>query len=79
MTKTRKSAVIRYKCTNQALKPHPNPILMKTILLLVTLIFSAMAVSSCTNDESETEFEYINPDDEQQTTSKTEVEQKNVK
>ena len=75
MTKTRKSAVIRYKCTNQALKPHTNPTPMKTILLLVTLIFSAMAVSSCTNDENETEFEYINPNEEQQTALKTEVEQ----
>ncbi|MBO6533776.1 MAG: hypothetical protein ACE37L_02440 [Allomuricauda sp.] len=52
---------------------------MKTILLLVTLIFSAMAVSSCTNDEGDTEFEYINPEEEQQTTPlKTEVEQEKV-
>lgn len=48
---------------------------MKTILLLVTLIFSAMAVSSCTNNESDTEFEFINPDEEQQKALKTEVEQ----
>ena len=51
---------------------------MKTILLLVTLIFSAMAVSSCTNDEGDTEFKYINPDEEQQAALKTDVEQENV-
>ncbi|AEM69682.1 hypothetical protein Murru_0632 [Allomuricauda ruestringensis DSM 13258] len=38
---------------------------MKTILLLITLIFSAMAVSSCTNDEGETEFEFLTPEEEQ--------------
>ncbi|MBW8199918.1 hypothetical protein [Flagellimonas abyssi] len=48
---------------------------MKTILLLVTLVFSAMAVSSCTNDEGETEFEHLNPDEEQQMALET--EQKN--
>ncbi|MHA7865382.1 hypothetical protein [Flagellimonas marinaquae] len=52
---------------------------MKTILLLVTLIFSAMAVSSCTNDEGDTEFEFINPEEEQPTTAlKTEVEQESI-
>jgi len=50
---------------------------MKTILLLVTLVFSAMAVSSCTNDEGDTEFEYINPEEEQQATLETKVEQEN--
>ncbi|MBW8243402.1 hypothetical protein K1F50_11370 [Muricauda oceani] len=49
---------------------------MKTILLLVTLIFSAMAVSSCTNDEGETEFEHLNPEEEQQAALKTESGQK---
>ena len=46
----------------------PNPTIMKTILLLITIVFSSMAVSSCTNDESDTEFDYINPDEEQQAT-----------
>ncbi|WP_228235029.1 hypothetical protein [Allomuricauda sp. M10] len=41
---------------------------MKTILLLLTIVFSSMAVSSCTNDENDTEFDYINPDEEQQAT-----------
>ncbi len=56
--------------------PNPNQTVMKTILLLVTLIFSAMAVSSCTNDESDTELEFLNPEEEQPTG--LQVEQENV-
>jgi len=48
---------------------------MKTILLLITIVFSSMAVSSCTNDESDTEFDYINPDEEQQATQVAETVQ----
>jgi len=44
---------------------------MKTILLLITIIFSSMAVSSCTNDEGDTEFNHLNPDEEQQSASST--------
>ncbi|WP_192938421.1 MULTISPECIES: hypothetical protein [Flagellimonas] len=40
---------------------------MKTILLLITVLFSSMAISSCTNDEGETEFDRITPEEEQQT------------
>jgi len=50
---------------------------MKTILLLITLIFSAMAVSSCTNDESDTEFELLTPEEEQQAALKAEQENVN--
>ncbi|WP_422860797.1 hypothetical protein ACOKFD_08190 [Flagellimonas sp. S174] len=37
---------------------------MKTILLLVSLVFAGFAVGSCTNDEGETEFEILNPGEE---------------
>ena len=37
---------------------------MKTILLLVSLIFAGFALGSCTNDESETEFEILTPEEE---------------
>ncbi|MDF0706715.1 MAG: hypothetical protein VX772_02470 [Bacteroidota bacterium] len=50
---------------------------MKTILLFITLIFSAMAVSSCTNDESDTEFDILTPEEEQQTALKTEQDNVN--
>jgi len=50
---------------------------MKTILLLVTLIFSAMTVSSCTNDEGDTEFEHLNPEEEQQMALKADQENVN--
>lgn len=44
----------------------PNRIIMKIILLLITIFFSSMAVTSCTNDEAETEFDHITPEEEQQ-------------
>lgn len=44
----------------------PNRIIMKIILLLITIFFSSMAVTSCTNDEGETEFDHITPEEEQQ-------------
>lgn len=45
----------------------PNVTFMKTILLLITVLFSSMAISSCTNDKGETEFDRITPEEEQQT------------
>ncbi|SFC12994.1 hypothetical protein SAMN04487891_106111 [Flagellimonas taeanensis] len=55
----------------------PNVTFMKTILLLITVLFSSMAISSCTNDEGETEFDRINPEEEQQATIvKTEQKEK---
>ncbi len=47
---------------------------MKTILLLITLVFSGLAVSSCTNDEDDTDFEILTPEEEQQSTLKLEQE-----
>lgn len=38
---------------------------MKTILLLITVVFSSMAVSSCTNDEGE-DLDVITPNDEEE-------------
>ncbi len=38
---------------------------MKTILLLVSLIFAGFALGSCTNDEGETEFDVLTPDEEE--------------
>ena len=77
MTKARIWTVFRYWYIVQVLKSNPNPTIMKTILLLVTLIFSAMAVSSCTNDEGETEFERLTPEEEQQMALKAEQENVN--
>lgn len=77
MTKARIWTVIRYWYIIESLKMNPNPNIMKTILLLVTLIFSAMAVSSCTNDEGETEFERLTPEEEQQMALKAEQENVN--
>ena len=37
---------------------------MKTILLLVSLVFAGFALGSCTNDEGETEFEILTPEEE---------------
>ncbi len=39
---------------------------MKTILLLITLVFSTMAVTSCTNDEGDQDLEILTPDEETQ-------------
>ncbi|MCR9265590.1 MAG: hypothetical protein NXH86_15650 [Flavobacteriaceae bacterium] len=50
---------------------------MKIILLLITVLFSSMAVTSCTNEEGETEFDRITPDEEQQTLLKS-MEAENV-
>ncbi len=38
---------------------------MKSILLLITVVFSSMAVSSCTNDEGE-DLDVITPNDEEE-------------
>ncbi|WP_222984859.1 hypothetical protein [Flagellimonas meishanensis] len=39
---------------------------MKTILLLISLIFTLLAVTSCTNDEGENDLDFISPDEEEQ-------------
>jgi len=38
---------------------------MKIILLLITVAFSSLAVSSCTNDEGNQDVEFLNPEEEQ--------------
>lgn len=38
---------------------------MKTILLLLTVVFTTMAVTGCTNDEGE-DIDVLTPDDEQE-------------
>ena len=40
--------------------------MMKTILLLITIVFSSMAVTSCTNDEGDQDLEILTPDEETQ-------------
>ncbi|UII74991.1 hypothetical protein LV716_12055 [Flagellimonas sp. HMM57] len=40
--------------------------MMKTILLLITLVFTSMAVTSCTNDEGDQDLEILTPDEETQ-------------
>ncbi len=51
---------------------------MKTILLLLTVFFTSLAVTSCTNDEGE-DLEILTPNDEEETLVKDalEADQKN--
>jgi hypothetical protein len=42
---------------------------MKVVLLLITVLFSSMALSSCTNDEGEGDLDILTPNDEQEVTS----------
>ncbi len=39
---------------------------MKIILLLITVLVSSLAVTSCTNDEDETNLDFITPNDEEE-------------
>ena len=39
---------------------------MKTILLLISIVFTSFAVTSCTNDEGENDLDFITPDEEEQ-------------
>ncbi|GMN07531.1 hypothetical protein MTsPCn5_29200 [Croceitalea sp. MTPC5] len=39
---------------------------MKTLLLLIALLFSSMAMSSCTNDEGDQDVEILTPEEETQ-------------
>ncbi|MDC6366634.1 MULTISPECIES: hypothetical protein [Flavobacteriaceae] len=45
---------------------------MKIILLLITVCFASMAVTSCTNDEGENDLDFITPEEEQQILGETE-------
>lgn len=39
---------------------------MKIILLLITVLVSSLAVTSCTNDEGESDLDFISPNDEEE-------------
>jgi len=38
---------------------------VKTILLCITLIFSGLALGSCTNDEGENDLDVLMPDEDE--------------
>ncbi|SHG91718.1 hypothetical protein [Flagellimonas flava] len=42
---------------------------MKIVLLFITLFFSALALSGCTNDEGENDLDFISPDEEENVVS----------
>ena len=44
----------------------PNRTIMKIILLLITVLVSTMAVTSCTNDEGDNDLDYLAPNDEEE-------------
>jgi len=44
----------------------PNHTTMKIILLLITVLVSSLAVTSCTNDEGDNDLDYISPNDEEE-------------
>lgn len=50
---------------------------MKTVLLFVTLFFSSLALSGCTNEEGDNDLDFITPEEEQNTTSE-QVENNNT-
>jgi hypothetical protein len=37
---------------------------MKTVLLFITICFSSLALSSCTNEEGENDLDFIKPNEE---------------
>ncbi len=39
---------------------------MKIILLLITVLVSSLAVTSCTNDEGESDLDFLTPNDEEE-------------
>lgn len=38
---------------------------MKTVLLFITLLFSSLALSGCTNDEGDNDLDFLTPDEEE--------------
>lgn len=38
---------------------------MKTVLLFITLFFSLLALTGCTNDEGENDLDFIIPEEEE--------------
>ncbi|WP_422348846.1 hypothetical protein [Flagellimonas sp.] len=54
---------------------------MKTVLLFITLLFSSLALSSCTNDEGDNDLDFLTPDEEEnqiqdQTQVQTQVQER---
>ncbi|AWX43765.1 hypothetical protein HME9304_00756 [Flagellimonas maritima] len=39
---------------------------MKEVLLIITVLFSSFAVTSCTNDEDDQDLEILTPEEETQ-------------
>ncbi|WP_420604300.1 hypothetical protein [Flagellimonas sp.] len=39
---------------------------MKTVLLFLTIIFSSIALMSCTNDEGDNDLDFITPNEEEE-------------
>ncbi|WP_161991941.1 MULTISPECIES: hypothetical protein [Flagellimonas] len=48
---------------------------MKTVLLFITLLFSSLALSSCTNDEGDNDLDFLTPDEEENQMVNAENEQ----
>ncbi len=68
----------RYIYRNHRVSYLLNYQMMKVILLLITVLFSSMALSSCTNDEGDSDLDIITPNDEQERVSiQTEKESNN--
>ncbi|MCL6265009.1 hypothetical protein [Flagellimonas myxillae] len=38
---------------------------MKTVLLFITLLFSALALTSCTNEEGDNDLDFLTPEEEE--------------
>lgn len=66
----------RYISRNHRVSYLLNYQMMKVILLLITVLFSSMALSSCTNDEGDSDLDIITPNDEQERVS-TQLENEN--
>ncbi len=59
----------RYISRNHRVPYLLNYQMMKVVLLLITVLFSSMALSSCTNDEGDSDLDIITPNDEQERVS----------
>lgn len=59
----------RYISRNHRVSYLLNYQMMKVVLLLITVLFSSMALSSCTNDEGDSDLDIITPNDEQERVS----------
>lgn len=51
----------------------PKSYIMKTVLLLITVFFSSLALSSCTNDEGDNDLDFITPNEEEENALLTET------